>query len=45
MIAFATHGLFSGPAIKRINESSLDKVMVTNSIPLNGDKLKSDKIV
>eukprot|EP00340_Litonotus_pictus_P001129 CAMPEP_0170518342 /NCGR_PEP_ID=MMETSP0209-20121228/4055_1 /TAXON_ID=665100 ORGANISM="Litonotus pictus, Strain P1" /NCGR_SAMPLE_ID=MMETSP0209 /ASSEMBLY_ACC=CAM_ASM_000301 /LENGTH=223 /DNA_ID=CAMNT_0010803867 /DNA_START=558 /DNA_END=1229 /DNA_ORIENTATION=+ len=33
VMAFATHGLFSGPAIDRISKSSLDKVVVTNTIP------------
>jgi ribose-phosphate pyrophosphokinase len=32
--AFATHGLFSGPAFDRIKNSCLEKVVVTNSIPL-----------
>jgi len=31
--AFATHGLFSGPAIERINKSVLVSVCVTDSIP------------
>ena len=30
--AFATHGLFSGKAIENINNSQLDKVIVTNTI-------------
>jgi len=32
-MAFATHGLFSGKAIENINNSVLDKVVVTNTIP------------
>ena len=32
--AFATHGLFSGKAIDNINNSCLDKVVVTNTIPV-----------
>ena len=31
--ALATHGVLSGPAIERINNSVLSKVWVTNSIP------------
>jgi ribose-phosphate pyrophosphokinase len=31
--AVATHGVFSGPAIERINNSRLSKVLVTDSIP------------
>lgn len=44
VIAFITHGLFSGPAIERIQKSELDKVMVTNTVPISDDK-KIDKIV
>lgn len=32
VIAFITHGLFSGPAVERITESKLEMVLVTNSI-------------
>jgi ribose-phosphate pyrophosphokinase len=32
--AYATHGLFSGPAYERIGNSCLEKVVVTNTIPL-----------
>lgn len=31
--AFATHGLFLGNALNRIENSALDKVIVTNTIP------------
>ncbi|MFH1963079.1 MAG: ribose-phosphate pyrophosphokinase [bacterium] len=41
--ACCTHGVFSGNAIERINNSDLKEVVTTNTIPL-GDK-KSDKIV
>lgn len=34
--AFATHGLFSQDALKRIENSPLHKVIVTNTIPLPG---------
>lgn len=34
----ATHPLFSGPAVKRISESPLKEVIVTDSIPVNGNK-------
>lgn len=43
--AAATHPIFSGPAIERINNSKLEKVIVTDSIKLNEDALASDKIV
>ena len=42
VMAFATHGLFSGKAIDNINKSSLDKVIVTNTIPYT--KEKCDKV-
>lgn len=34
IFAFATHGLFNGPAIGRIRESAFEKVVVCNTIPL-----------
>ena len=34
VFAFATHGLFSGPAAKRLAESALTEVVVTNTVPL-----------
>jgi ribose-phosphate pyrophosphokinase len=33
VIAVATHGVLSGPALQRIEESCLEEVIVTNSIP------------
>jgi ribose-phosphate pyrophosphokinase len=39
----ATHPVFSGPAIKRIAESPVKEVVVTDSIPVTGAK-KLDKI-
>jgi ribose-phosphate pyrophosphokinase len=38
-----THPVFSGPAIQRIAASPLKEFVVTDTIPLNGDK-KLDKI-
>ena len=32
---YATHGIFSNKALQRIEESQIDKVIVTNSIPQN----------
>jgi len=37
--ACASHAVLSGPALERINESCLEEVVVTNSIPLD-DKAK-----
>ena len=44
IIACAVHGVLSGPAIDRIEKSPIDKMIVTNTIPLNGDKAKCEKI-
>ena len=44
IIACAVHGVLSGPAIDRIEKSPIDKLIVTNSIPLTGDKAKCEKI-
>jgi len=38
VFAFATHGLFNGPAIERIRKSDFEKVVVTNSVPLEPKK-------
>jgi ribose-phosphate pyrophosphokinase len=44
IIACAVHGVLSGPAIDRIEKSPIDKLIVTNTIPLTGDKAKCEKI-
>jgi len=36
--AVATHGLFSGPAIDRIKNSKISRVIVTNTLPLPSEK-------
>lgn len=43
--AFATHGLFSGNAYRNINQSCLEKVVVTNTIPLRKGEESTEKIV
>lgn len=35
VFAFATHGLFSGPAIQRIENSDLEEVVVTDTIKVS----------
>lgn len=42
--ACATHGVLSGPAIDRINESVLEKVVLTDTIPLSEKGLACDKL-
>ncbi len=39
----ATHGVFSGPAIERLQNSALEKVVITNTLPLPEEK-RIDKI-
>ncbi len=43
IIAYATHGIFSGDAIRRIEQSQLEKVVITDTILLPQDK-RSPKI-
>lgn len=44
VIGLVTHGIFSGPAIQRINDSSFSKVVVTDTLPqtlsLNSKKIE-----
>ena len=44
VIALLTHGLLSGDAIERINNSALDKVVVTNSVPQEEHKVRCPKL-
>lgn len=45
IFAFATHGLFNGPAPERIEKSALDEVVITNTVPLKeGIPEKTNKI-
>ena len=41
--AAATHGLFSNPALERINKSDLDDVFITDTVSLKGEILKNPK--
>ena len=45
VIACAVHGVLSGPAIDRIEKSPIDKLIVTNTIPLSAAGQASNKIV
>lgn len=42
--AAATHGVLSGPAIERINASRIERVIVTDTIPLSEQAKSSGKI-
>lgn len=44
VFAFATHGLFNGPAVQRIDQSPLEQVIVTDTIKLSESAAKCSKI-
>ena len=43
--ATATHGIFSGPAPERIAKSALDKVFITDTVPIRKEMLESNKLI
>ena len=45
VLASAVHGVLSGPAVARIEAAPIDRLVVTNTIPTNGEKAASKKIV
>jgi ribose-phosphate pyrophosphokinase len=45
IIACAVHGVLSGPAIDRIEKSPIDKLIVTNTVPLSSAGQASSKVV
>jgi ribose-phosphate pyrophosphokinase len=45
VLASAVHGVLSGPALKRIEVAPIDRLIITNTIPQNGDRESCDKIV
>jgi ribose-phosphate pyrophosphokinase len=38
ILAAAVHGVLSGPAIKRIQESVIEEIVITNTVPLTPEK-------
>lgn len=44
VIACATHAVLSGPAIDRLEQSVFDEVVVTNTIPVTGEKARCGKL-
>ena len=44
VVAYATHAVLSGNAIENISNSVIDRLVVTNTIPLREDAVKCDKI-
>jgi ribose-phosphate pyrophosphokinase len=45
VLACAVHGVLSGPALDRIENSPLDQLIVTNTIPQDNIRQRSSKIV
>jgi len=45
VFACATHGIFSGPAIDRLNNSILEEICVTDSIPQEKNLLLCNKLI
>jgi ribose-phosphate pyrophosphokinase len=45
VLGCAVHGVLSGPAIERIENSPIDQLIVTNTIPQDGVRQTSSKIV
>ena len=44
VVAYCTHAVLSGPAVQRIDESNIDELVVTDSIPLRKDAQACKKI-
>jgi ribose-phosphate pyrophosphokinase len=44
VVAYCTHAVLSGSAMKNLNSSELDELVVTDTIPLNQDAVESGKI-
>ncbi|MCB1940009.1 MAG: ribose-phosphate diphosphokinase, partial [Rhodocyclaceae bacterium] len=44
VLAYCTHAVLSGAAISRLNDSELDELVVTNTIPLGEDARACTKI-
>jgi len=45
VLASAVHGVLSGPAIERIEQSPIEKLIVTNTIPLADERARCSKVV
>lgn len=45
VFAACTHGVLSGPAIDRVNASVIDRLIVTNTIPMGEKMTRCDKII
>jgi ribose-phosphate pyrophosphokinase len=45
VLASAVHGVLSGPAMARIEAAPIDKLIITNTIPLTAEKAACGKVV
>ncbi|MDQ7039197.1 MAG: ribose-phosphate pyrophosphokinase [Aquificota bacterium] len=45
VIACATHGVLSGPAVDRLTDSPIEQVIITNTIPVEGKMFNKLKVV
>jgi len=45
VIACATHGIFSGPAVERLTRAPVEKVVVTNTLPMEGKQFSKLEVV
>ena len=45
VFACAVHGVLSGPALERIEKAPIEKLIVTNTIPLTGERARCGKIL
>jgi len=45
VLASAVHGVLSGPAMSRIEAAPIDRLVVTNTVPLSPEKAACEKVV
>jgi ribose-phosphate pyrophosphokinase len=45
VLASAVHGVLSGPAMQRIQDAPIDRLVITNTVPLPPEKAANEKVV
>jgi ribose-phosphate pyrophosphokinase len=45
VLASAVHGVLSGPAMQRIEAAPIDRLVITNTVPLTAEKARCEKVV
>jgi ribose-phosphate pyrophosphokinase len=45
VLASAVHGVLSGPAMQRIETAPIDRLVITNTVPLTSEKAACEKVV